>query len=259
MIGFVVVGAVIGLLIKGPAGLILGALAGYGAGLLLTNVFRPFSHADVQNQFLDVTFSVMGALCKADGVVTPEEIRVAEQYFDKLALTPEQRRSAIAAFERGKAEDYDLYGETRGLRWIVRFNRALLTLFLQIQFSAVAANGRLHQNERQKLLRVTRALGLTDVDLDSLDAMLRGQANGTHGTQPRSRPDPECAYATLGLAPSASDSEVKRAYRRLMSQYHPDKFASRGLPENMREVAQERVHEVRRAYDTIKAHRGGRL
>ncbi len=59
-------------------------------------------------QFLDTTFAVMGALCKADGRVSREEIRVAEQYFDKLALSPEQRRTARDSFTRGKAEGFDL-------------------------------------------------------------------------------------------------------------------------------------------------------
>ena len=151
---------------------------------------------------------------------------------------------------------FDLYGEARSLRWTLRYNRALLLLFLQIQFSAVAADGVVHENERRKLLHVTHALGLKDVDLDGLEAML---GNKSAGTAAPSSSDLDGNYAVLGLKASASDAEVKRAYRKLMSQYHPDKFASRGLSENMREVARERVHEVRRAYDAIKEQRGGRL
>ena len=64
------------------------------------------------------------------------------------------------------------------------------------------------------------------------------------------------AYAKLGLQSSASDSEVKKAYRRLVSQYHPDKLVSHGLPEEMMEMAKVRVREVNRAYDQIKQARG---
>jgi DnaJ like chaperone protein len=55
---------------------------------------------------------------------------------------------------------------------------------------------------------------------------------------------------------SASDSQVKQAYRRLMSQNHPDKLAGKGLPESMREMAEQRTREISIAYATIKETRG---
>jgi DnaJ like chaperone protein len=58
------------------------------------------------------------------------------------------------------------------------------------------------------------------------------------------------------LKEGASDADVKRAYRKLVSQYHPDKLVSRGLPEEMMEVAKTRVREINTAYDQIKAARG---
>ncbi len=258
MILFAVIGGLLGLFAGGLMGLILGVVVGLVVGDFMVRVMLPTGQAGIQQQFLDTTFAVMGALCKADGVVTRDEIRVAEEYFDKLALTPEQRQAAKASFERGKCVGFDVYGEVRKLRLIMRYNRALLPLFLQIQFSAVAADGVLHENERRKLEHVTHALGLQDVDLESLEAMLRNASAGA-GKPQQSGFDSDAAYTTLGVAASASDAEVKRAYRRLMSKYHPDKFAARGLSENMREIARERVHEVSKAYDAIKEQRGGRL
>jgi len=66
----------------------------------------------------------------------------------------------------------------------------------------------------------------------------------------------EESYAKLGLKRSATDAEVKKAYRKLVSQYHPDKLISRGLPEEMMEIAKTRVREINRAYDEIKQARG---
>jgi len=60
----------------------------------------------------------------------------------------------------------------------------------------------------------------------------------------------------LGVGATAGDDEVKTAYRRLMSQHHPDKLVARGLPESMKSVAEQKTQEVRAAYDTIKAQRG---
>lgn len=64
------------------------------------------------------------------------------------------------------------------------------------------------------------------------------------------------AFAKLGLESSASDAEIKKAYRKLVSQYHPDKLVSRGLPEEMMEIAKTRVREINTAYDQIKQTRG---
>jgi DnaJ like chaperone protein len=124
-------------------------------------------------------------------------------------------------------------------------------LFLQVQCAAIAADGDVHPAEHQMLLRVARLLGLTEADVAQLEAMLR---TGARSPSPQQKLDD--AYTALGLTPSASDAEVKRAYRRLMSQNHPDKLAGKGLPESMREMAEERTREISTAYAAIKEARG---
>jgi DnaJ like chaperone protein len=101
------------------------------------------------------------------------------------------------------------------------------------------------------LVRVARGLGLSEADVAQLEALLR-----TGAPRPSSQHKVEDAYTALGLSPSATDSEVKQAYRRLMSQNHPDKLAGRGLPESMREMAEERSREISTAYAVIKEARG---
>jgi len=257
MLIFVVIGGLVGLLSGGFGGLLFGAALGYGVGHLMTRVLLPRGLGAVQRQFLDSTFAVMGALCKADGQVTRDEIRVAEQFFDKLGLSKEQRAAARASFNRGKEAGFDLAAEIEHLRGVVRNNQPLLQLFLQVQLSAIAADGVLHEAEHGMLLRVARLLGLSELDLKRLEAMLRGASGTSAGSGAGGRDEKPLAdhYATLGLEPSASDAEVKKAYRRWMSKYHPDKLASSGMPENMRSVAEERVREIRSAYDRIKEGR----
>jgi DnaJ like chaperone protein len=249
---FIVVGAVVGFLIGRLPGLLLGAAAGYFIG----RSFRLGGLQVVQSQLIDSTFSVMGAIAKADRVVSPEEIRTAEAIFDRLRLAGAQREAAKAAFNRGKAPDFDLDAAVDGFARIGRGRGPLLQLFLQIQCTAVAADGNVHPAEHQMLLRVARRLGLTERDVAQLEALLRTASAGrsTAGAPPPQKRLDD-AYAALGLTPGATEAEIKRAYRRLMSQNHPDKLAARGLPESMREIAEERSREINTAYDVIKAAR----
>jgi DnaJ like chaperone protein len=249
---FIVVGAVVGFLIGRLPGLLLGAAAGYFIG----RRFRLGGLQVVQSQLIDSTFSVMGAIAKADRVVSPEEIRTAEAVFDRLHLAGAQREAAKAAFNRGKAPDFDLDAAVDGFARIGRGRGPLLQLFLQIQCTAVAADGNVHPAEHQMLLRVARRLGLTERDVAQLEALLRTASAGrsTAGAPPPQKRLDD-AYAALGLTPGATEAEIKRAYRRLMSQNHPDKLAARGLPESMREIAEERSREINTAYDVIKAAR----
>lgn len=252
---FVFVGAFLGLLFGGFRGLIIGAALGYAISWFLKNSVLGRLQV-VQSELLDATFSIMGALCKADRVVTPDEIRVAEALFDRLHLAGEQREAAKAAFNRGKAPDFDLDAAADRFAQIARGRAPLLQLFLQVQITAVAADGNVHPAEHEMLVRVARRLGLTERDVAQLEALLRAAAGGPSAPgAPPPRQRLEDAYAALGVSPNASDTDIKRAYRRLMSQNHPDKLAARGLPESMREIAEERSREINTAYDLIKEAR----
>jgi DnaJ like chaperone protein len=246
----IVLFALIGLFVAGFRGLLIGAALGYGASWVLQNVLGK-KLAQLQTQFLHSTFAVMGALAKADGTVSRDEIRVAESMFTRLNLSSEQRELAMAAFNRGKAPGFDLDAEVSTFMRAARGHRSILVMFLQIQCAAVASDGDVHPNEHQMLVRVARGLGLSEADVAQLEALLRTGAPG-----PSPQHNLEDAYTALGVSSSATDSEIKQAYRRLMSQNHPDKLAGKGLPESMREMAEERSREISTAYAVIKEARG---
>lgn len=244
--------ALIGLITGGFRGLVIGLVLGYVVNWAV-RTFLLRKLGDVQKQFLESTFAVMGAVCKADGVVTRDEIATAESLFARLNLSADQREAAMAAFSRGKAPDFDLEGEVRNFVRVTGGHRPMLLTFLQIQCSAIAADGNVHPAEHAMLVRAARVMGLTEHDVAQLEALLRA-GSGRPGPSPQQKLDD--AYAALGLTPSVTDAEVKQAYRRLMSQNHPDKLAAKGLPESMRQMAEERTREISTAYALIKEARG---
>ncbi len=252
---FIFIGGLLGAVFGGFSGLVIGALIGYAIDYALPRLIVGGLQI-AQSQLLDSTFSIMGALCKADNVVSREEIKAVEQIFGMLKLQGESREQAKAAFDRGKQAGFDLDAAVDQFAKISRRRGPLLQLFLQLQCMAVAADGRIDPAEHAMLVRIAQRLGLTEADVSQLEALLRAAMGGpaaTGGQAPQDRL--KDAYAALGIAKDASAAEIKRAYRKLMSQNHPDKLASRGLPESMRPVAEERSREINSAYDLIKRAR----
>ena len=251
----IIIGIIIGAIIGSLPGALVGGLIGYGASVALRQSVLGGLRV-VQTRLIDSTFSVMGALCKADNVVTRDEIQSVERVFEMLNLRGEQREQAKAAFTRGKQPGFDVDAAADDFARISRGRGPLLQLFLQLQVMAVAADGRLHPAEHAMLVRVARRLGLHEADVSQLEALLRAATGGPSAAgAPPTKDRLADAYAALGVAPDSTAAEVKRAYRKLMSQNHPDKLAARGLPESMRPVAEERSREINSAYDLIKSAR----
>lgn len=246
--------ALIGLWIRGGTGFFVGSVV----GLVLGNFLRAAARkrlAQVQTGFLDTTFAVMGALCKADGVVTREEIHVVEQIFARLNLSDEQKQAAKAAFNRGKAEDFDLDATVRQFARSAPPSPLLFHMFLRLQLIAIAADGQVHPAEHEMLVRVARGLGLSEHHVVQLEALLRAAAHGATSQRVSQEQQLDDAYAALGVTPEASETEIKRAYRKMIVENHPDRVAAKGLPESMRAIAEERAREINAAYALIKKAR----
>jgi DnaJ like chaperone protein len=254
---FTFIGAMIGLSTGGLIGLFVGGFIGYVAA----KAFRVAAIGGLrvaQTELIETTFSVMGAMCKADNVVTRDEIQMAEKAFDMLRLGGDQRDLAKAAFNKGKQSGFDLDAAVDRFAAISRGRGPLVQLFLQMQCMAVAADGQIHPAEHSMLVRIATRLGLTEQDVAQLESLLRAGTGGAGGTR-SSRPTQDRlvdAYTALGVTPESTPAEIKRAYRKLISQNHPDKLAARGLPESMRAVAEERSREINSAYNLIKSSRG---
>jgi DnaJ like chaperone protein len=250
------IGAVLGFAVGGPFGLLLGGLAGHqfdqGAQ---TRFARGRGSAQTQRLFFEVTFEVMGHLAKVDGRVTEEEIRIARRIMHSMHLSPEQVHVAIDRFSAGKKGGYPLDSRLEALGAKIGRRGDLVRAFVEIQLQAAIGGGDIGQAKRQRLWEVARRFGVGRVQLAQIEALIRAQMNQSPGA-PGAQIDLDAAYGALGVAASASDQEVKTAYRRLMNQHHPDKLVSKGLPESMVEIAASKTHEILAAYERIKTHRG---
>lgn len=254
-----IAGGGIGLLLGGPLGAMLGAVLGHQVDKAKSAKlgFDPSSRETAQAAFFTATFSVMGHIAKADGQVTTNEVQMAEQVFRHMKFRPEQREAAIDLFNRGKQSDFDLTEVLTQFKKECGRKITLIQMFIQVQLQAVYADGSKHPAEDKILNEICQILGYPVSMLTQLEAMLYAQQSeySTNPNQPPSHSQIENAYSVLGVKPSASDAEIKKAYRRLMSQHHPDKLISKGLPEEMIQVATEKSQQIQKAYELIRKHR----
>ena len=255
-----VVGGAFGFMLGGPLGAILGASVGHQFGKGFTGLesdasLNPGDRQRVQTAFFTATFSVMGHIAKADGHVSHEEISLANRVMDEMALTPDMRATAINLFQQGKQADFPLDEVLAQFYKECQRRTDLIRMFLGIQLQAAFADGTLAASEERLLLHICSHLRISRFDYERLKIQLQAQQRfrwqGAY-TQKTPQKTIQDAYGVLGLTSTASKADVKKAYRRLMSQNHPDKLVAKGLPEEMMRLAKEKTQKIAKAYETIQ-------
>jgi len=257
------VGGTFGFMIGGPIGALLGAALGHNfdRGIDLQTGPTSGNQERVQTVFFTTVFSVMGHLAKADGRVSPEEIAMAEHVMSQMQLEKEQRKVAISLFNEGKRADFPLDEVLYQFRQECNRRSNLIQMFLEILIATAMADGRLDDAERGVMLSICQFLGIPRTYFEQLLSMVAAQQNFSGYTSsgraaPATGARIEDAYKVLGVASTASDDDVKKAYRRQMNRHHPDKLVAKGLPEEMIKIATEKTQEIKAAYDLIKSSRG---
>jgi len=254
---FKFIGFVAGLYFFGFFGALLGLLLGsiidraraYGAGGI-----NPLQNALRQGVFLETMFISMGKLAKADGQVSQAEIEHAELLMQKLGLTAEHRVQAIALFKRGADPGFTLEATYARFMSVCGHTRHLKQVLLVYLIAMATADGPIHPAEEGVLADIANRLGFDPTAFRHLIDMVLNQAHFAAG-QPSTEAALDDAYRALGVSKDNTDQEIKRAYRKLISQYHPDKLIGQGLPEDMIALASEKAKEIQLAHDLIERHR----
>jgi DnaJ like chaperone protein len=257
-------GAFFGYLIGGLFGALIGAWIGHLFDKALQKsqfafVFETVrDRHQIQQVFFETVFLLMGHMAKADGRVSEDEIQAARNVMQQMRLSESQHQRAIELFSQGKAADFDVDGQVQSYVNTAHGNRMLSQMILEILVMFSMADGEIHDNEHALLIRIGTGLGFAQADI--LRLLQRAQAQ-QHWHQsgyqqqaagyPPSKDALKDAYTMLDIDESASDAEVKKAYRRQMNKHHPDKLTARGMPEEMIKLATEKTQEIKAAYELI--------
>ena len=251
------IGTVVGYLVLGIFGAILGFFIGGVIGRIRaygTAGANPFTAGHRQAVFIETVFILMGKLAKADGHVSETEISHVEQFILKLGMSSEHRLHAISLFKQGTVQDFEIKPQINKFMALCGHTHNLRQMMLIYLIIMGLSDGKLKKAEQQLLKDIAFRLGYNQEAFRQLLDMVMNQTHFAGGAV-NSANALENAYKALGVTKDNTDKEIKHAYRKLMSQYHPDKLMGQGLPDDMIAIATEQAKEVQTAYDLIKKQR----
>ncbi len=211
--------------------------------------------------FVEPLFAFAGALSKSDGRVSEREIRATETLMTRLQLDEEQRRAAIERFNAGKQDGFEVHLAIAELKAWSSGRRDLAFLLLDLLLDLVYAEGTLAVAKLALVRKLCWALGVSERELAAIVAM-KGYGpryetpRGAHAPPPRQQDSVADPYAVLGVSRQATPKEIKFAYRKLMSEHHPDKLGD--VPDQLKRRAEQRAGEINAAYDRLQTERGFR-
>ncbi|SNY60191.1 DnaJ like chaperone protein [Arsukibacterium tuosuense] len=253
-----ILGALFGLALLRLPGLFIGLILGHwfdvkmGANLAR---FRGLFNESEEQQglFMYTTFATMGHIAKATGVVTPAHIRQARHFMQQLGLNEAQQQEAQAAFRDGKASNFPLVAQLQAFHQHFGRQKDVTHYFVEIQLGIANVDGEMSHEQYQLLQQVALQLSVSRLQLEQMLAAYRAQQRfNRHDSKRPSANAMQDAYKVLGVSDNCTEKELKRAYRKLMAQHHPDKLMAKGVPAAMLDVAKRRTQEIQAAYELLK-------
>ena len=241
------IGGAAGLALGGPIGALLGATAGHAVDRFASADARKDGDApkDEEAATKKIAFTIgvivlSAKMAKADGVVTRDEIAAFREVFH---IPPEEARNVGRVWDlaRRDVEGFEIYAQQ--IARLFNPGSPVLEELLLSLFHIAQADGVIHQNELAYLDRVSGIFGF--------DAMAFQRIRAVAGDK-----DAEDPYSVLGVSADADTAAVKKAYRTLIREHHPDRLIAQGLPEEFVAAATEKMATINTAYDRIAKQRG---
>lgn len=227
-----ITGAGVGLAVGGPLGALIGAVAGHIV------IDRAAQDDDVV--FTIALIALSAKMAKADGEVSDSEIAAFEQIFH---VPPGERRNVERVYRIAQQDVAGFEAYAGQVARIYRDKPAVLEDVLDALFHIAKADGHVHPAELDYMRVVADIFGFSEIEFARIRASHLG-------------PDRADPYLVLGIAPDISDEDLKKAYRRLLRENHPDMLIARGVPEELVAIATEKVASINVAYERILKARG---
>ena len=260
------IGGSIGFMMGGPLGAILGGAIGsnfgggggprvhpgarMGSGMGYGGGFgagpqTAYNPLQAQQTFMVALISLAAKVAKADGKVDPAEVKRFDQFLkENLGMAADERRVAARIFNEARDSDIPAGQFARQIRQVMGHQPDRMKDLIALLVSVAMADGRYHQDEERLIRSIAAEMGLSSRDYDEAVSIFTPRASV------------DTSYTVLGVHRDVSDAEVKKAYRRLAREYHPDVVANKGMGEDFQKFAAEKMRAVNSAYDAIKEARG---
>ena len=229
-------GAAAGFLLGGGP---IGALAGAFAGHVLFDRDPADTGDEPGIVFTIAVIALSGKMAKADGTVSVHEVEAFDRIF-RVPASEEANVRRIFNLARQDTAGYEIYASQIARQ--LRGNPGMLEDVLDGLFDIAKADGVLHPAELSFLERVADIFGF------SPDEFRRIRASHVE-------PDRADPYVVLGVDYGASEEEIKRTYRLLVRENHPDSLIARGVPEEFVRLANEKLAAINAAYARIRRER----
>ncbi len=218
----------------------LGAIIGFALGSLFGNNSNSQEYVGQTSQQRDFNVSLLvlsAAVMKADGSVKKSELDYVKKFFLRN-FGQERAEKYILMLREILKQDIQIYDVSQQVGRFMDYSSKLQ--LLHYLFGIACADGTTHENEIDVISTISKYMGISGSDFQSIKAMFVQQVDN--------------AYKILGIESTATDDEVKKAYREMAKKYHPDKVAYLG--EDVRKSAEQKLQEVNEAYEKIKKQRG---
>ncbi len=243
-----IIGGTIGFALGGPLGAILGAAFGHAfdAGQQLEDDdFRlRVNHTEqAQLTFFVGVFSMLAKLVKVDGKVSRAEVDSIDRFMVyELHLDGASRQHATRIFQAAlnSPEPFERFATQFYQQFYT--HPQLLELMIDIMLRVAVADGSMSSAEERLIVEAARIFHFSTAKYEMIKA--------------RYIKDVEKYYAVLDCRSSDSDDQIKKQYRKLVREYHPDTIISKGLPEEFTKLAEAKFREIQQAYEKIKDQRG---
>ena len=214
------------------------ALAALTAGEGLSAVFDRLRSPPERSVAFTIAVIALGAkMAKADGQVTRDEVTAFREVFD-IAAQDEAGAAKVFNLARQDAAGFEEYA--RRIRSMFNGQPDTLRDLLEGLFHIAMADGFFHHNDNAFLEEVNRIFGVPETEFNAL--------------RMRFAPDePQDPYTVLGVSPNMPFADIRKAYRKLVRENHPDAMVARGVPEEALLLAQKRMADITKAWDEIES------